>query len=716
MKAGKYTVRELFVNNYIDQIIIPEIQRDYVWVRDQVYGLLDSIKSDYISFNTAKINVTSSDPQIEKLFNTFYRKHKYSSNIGFIYAYNDETYGGKYFLIDGQQRLTTIYLLLLAVCIDVDKDIFKKYYYENKLLKLDYRVRDAAHEFLCQFVEYLLGDGDSNFEEVKSQYWYHGFYDNDKTIKNLASNYSLIKDYIVEFGLNDISFLEYVQNYVEFWYFDTNLSDQGEELYIYMNARGEQIQENENLKAELLGRLKNQEDKNKWGIIWEDWQDYFWQNKGKNENADTGFNEFLKCIAGLEVYKLTKKDTAFKEKSLTELISLELIDKKIKTLKFIECQMVSFISKYDCATWVIEYHKLVWNYLNKEDNKSANWFENYTNKNRGNDLQAMVLMWSLFLYFEVNNAELSVDSFFRYLRVFYVRFHNFNRSVSTLNSHVEMFISKGIYDPSGRLLYLNESDLNDETDRNIRTKDEQMKAKFLNQFIDDEELLRKYESIIWEIEDYPLNLAGKDLRNINISHLVDLNENPSFDQLNLIKERFMILGQPEGFDEKILITLLLHFGEFWNEISPYYYENLKFNNWGRIIRNLNGDKKAFGTFFSEFVKSSQIIPLQTWLDKKELEFINRHIDNFHTITDRREQLILYSIINKDIWENGYYIAVYGVVVGEQRIFPQERQYWNTRGDFKGYSPIQLWNFVKGKDIKQLLLNSKAEIENRLQNG
>jgi uncharacterized protein with ParB-like and HNH nuclease domain len=35
MKAGKYSVRELFVNSYIDQIIIPEIQRDYVWGEEQ---------------------------------------------------------------------------------------------------------------------------------------------------------------------------------------------------------------------------------------------------------------------------------------------------------------------------------------------------------------------------------------------------------------------------------------------------------------------------------------------------------------------------------------------------------------------------------------------------------------------------------------------------------------------------------------------------------
>jgi uncharacterized protein with ParB-like and HNH nuclease domain len=39
----------------------------------------------------------------------------YSTKIGFIYAYHDPNYPGKFFLIDGQQRITTLYLLLIAL-------------------------------------------------------------------------------------------------------------------------------------------------------------------------------------------------------------------------------------------------------------------------------------------------------------------------------------------------------------------------------------------------------------------------------------------------------------------------------------------------------------------------------------------------------------------------------------------------------------------------
>jgi hypothetical protein len=90
---------------------------------------------------------------------------------------------------------------------------------------------------------------------------------------------------------------------VEFWYFDTNISEQGEELYIYMNARGESVKENENLKASLLAGLSSDIEKETYGRKWEDWQDFFWINRREENNstADKGFNEFLRWVLIIKV-------------------------------------------------------------------------------------------------------------------------------------------------------------------------------------------------------------------------------------------------------------------------------------------------------------------------------------------------------------------------------------------------------------------------------
>ena len=96
MRAGKYNYQALFVNRYVEQLIIPEIQRDYVWQKPQVVGLLSSIAEDFTRFQHADIpvlssNVDSTDSKhLNADFADFYRQRNHSSNIGFIYAYSDQ--------------------------------------------------------------------------------------------------------------------------------------------------------------------------------------------------------------------------------------------------------------------------------------------------------------------------------------------------------------------------------------------------------------------------------------------------------------------------------------------------------------------------------------------------------------------------------------------------------------------------------------------------
>ena len=157
MKPGKYTIRELFVNREVEQIIIPEIQRDYVWKKEQVEGLLTSVHNDYEKFTKEEINITADNDEIKKLFVNYYKKQQFASNIGFIYAYNDAEYKGKYFLIDGQQRVTTVYLLLLNLFISTDeKEDFKNKYFKDKQLKIDFKVRESSHDFFKNFIGFCL--------------------------------------------------------------------------------------------------------------------------------------------------------------------------------------------------------------------------------------------------------------------------------------------------------------------------------------------------------------------------------------------------------------------------------------------------------------------------------------------------------------------------------------------------------------------------------
>lgn len=314
MKTGRYNIKQLLTNSEVDQIIIPEIQRDYVWEEQNVLGLLRSIYEHYKQKKTLQLEIKcdgkSLTSDVEKFLTDQYMRVRYNTQVGFIYAYHDTSYAGKLFLIDGQQRLTTLSLLLLAAYCENSnqdsKEAYKKSYFKGKLPKLDYKVREVSHDFMVSFIDYVASSrGNSAFEN--SPYYYE-IYKSDVTAQALLANYKVIVKFLEENSVlaDRENFIDYIENYVEFNYFDTNLSEQGERLYLYMNSRGEELSEQENVRALLIGRSdKKLED----GKKWEDWQNFFWQNRGTNPNSDKGFESFIKMAAIIHLCDNEKGET-----------------------------------------------------------------------------------------------------------------------------------------------------------------------------------------------------------------------------------------------------------------------------------------------------------------------------------------------------------------------------------------------------------------------
>lgn len=463
MKTGKYTLREFFSNRDLCSFIIPEIQRDYVWGKEQIEKLLESIIQDYSEFEayTPIQNIANVSQEIIDNFNGFYKKNYLSSNIGFIYAYSDADYPGSYFLIDGQQRFTSIFLTLLVIAANgTDETItkFKRIYTNNHLEiikpKVDYRVRESSHIFLSKLIQTIeKSKKELSSGWIKKQSWFLQDYGNDKTINSIIQNIDIIRNFLSREGkLNDYSFLDYLENYLEFWYFDTNISEQGEELYIFMNARGEFMQAHENLKADLIGKLSNKKDKKSYGEAWEKWQDFFWQNRGDNVNADKGFNEFLCCIAGLENKDCNKvafyskddfaSDTRGKKNKieyadLLNTIDVLTIEKYIVAIQnlFSSANITRFTYRYSYYDWINKAKEEFWRILNCED---TNWFADYKDENSGTERNRMVYVWSMLKYVtEIDWNTVSIENVYRTFRLFYVRYNNYDRTVdSSLNNMI----------------------------------------------------------------------------------------------------------------------------------------------------------------------------------------------------------------------------------------------------------------------------------------
>ncbi|OAQ39827.1 hypothetical protein A5893_09645 [Pedobacter psychrophilus] len=691
MKAGKYTIKELFLNKNIDSIIVPEIQRDYVWGRDQVESLLKSLVYDFNKFTSSDnfLNLDIEDETLKKALINHYKSIKYSSSIGFIYAYSDKEFADKYFLIDGQQRLTTIYLTL-AVIASLDKEfaeIFKKQFFVNKKSFIEYRVRESSYLFINKAINQIVCDNSYN---LKDNYWYYDSYKHDKTIQSIITNLDIIRAYFADENVDTSLFKDYLLDFVQFWYFDTNISEQGEELYVYMNARGEGMQSSENLKADLLAQIETSTLKNKWGEKWESWQDVFWKIRGKNENADNVFNEFIYCVAGIQNMKnelgieIEHIDQKYTKPSHNQLLKSLETDGLVTIQKYINAFEILFSSEIDefCIKsnlhydWLKKLRKIFRQLLNKN---YTNWFANVNDKNRGTERNRMVLVWSILDY--LTKYSTIDENLLLSIRIFYNRYHNFDRAVLSNIINANEF-AKHTY----------KAIITDNTNN-----EEVLKYEFIHSkenHIDFTKIL----SLIWKIEDHPINLDGRDVKNINSSHLIDYTDEITLNHLKNIHEKFFHLfpitvEDNDTIDWKnynLFLTTLITYGKFWMSKVTNDYDNLDFDKERRIVRDIDSSKECFKRFFKDLINSDSLEDLSVKkitepvynVDSEDVEDVVKFY-NFH--------------LREKMWNQGWYVAMGNHKHQKvDKYFPNFWRLVNTKGNFQGGQPQVLSRMVKIK--------------------
>lgn len=228
-------------------IFIPKIQRDYVQYR--------------------KYNEVNLDKLIEKLVKSVVNDSE-ELNLNFIYGYNEKTKIAPntvqedtlnvFIPIDGQQRLTTLFLLHYYVFSKSDKGV------ETLKNKLIYDTRESTNDFIKLLLENkdrIFGGSDGKIDEkIKNYSWYCSEWDYDASIKSML----LVLRKIEEKFKNKTKeeFNQYAEKLlsnkcpIKFMIMEIDVK-YGNELYIKMNARGKQLTPFENFKADLLGHLKS---------------------------------------------------------------------------------------------------------------------------------------------------------------------------------------------------------------------------------------------------------------------------------------------------------------------------------------------------------------------------------------------------------------------------------------------------------------------------
>lgn len=244
-------------------IVVPEIQREYVW---------GSRKEIFVQFID-----TLKDAEAGNI------------KLGFLYSYSRN---GEEYIIDGQQRFTTLVLLLYYLSLKNPKnteDFRRRLKTDSANMAFTYRVRTNTE----QFMKDLFASGVCSREEILDSPWYHQYYDNDLTIRSMINFLDCLKSTGLEYDYDNLL-------NVSFWYYPVDKTSMGEELYITMNSRGKALDSAEHLKPLLM---KNEPDKDRdWGRIWDNWEEFFFRILGKREISciNVAMNNFIRLVWELE--------------------------------------------------------------------------------------------------------------------------------------------------------------------------------------------------------------------------------------------------------------------------------------------------------------------------------------------------------------------------------------------------------------------------------
>lgn len=304
LESGKtYTLSQIFSENFT--IAVPDLQRDYCWGLE-TYDKTGRQQGELVSGFLTSLNAKWEDSTNTDKF----------TPMGLIYGY--EWPKGTYQLCDGQQRITTFYLLagelyknnlvsdeikqeLRSILIKSSPDNYNPMI----LPALQYSIRETTLYFLSDLIEnYFLSTNEHlpfyNLEDRAKYHsvlnangrpaWYFMEYDNDPTIQAILGAIYTIRKFLKDTFENPesiTSFAEAIANKFSFIYYDMGNRLLGEETFVVLNTTGEPLTSTENLKPLLIANLSSEEESSDFSKIiskqWEEREDWFWKHKSAKE-------------------------------------------------------------------------------------------------------------------------------------------------------------------------------------------------------------------------------------------------------------------------------------------------------------------------------------------------------------------------------------------------------------------------------------------------
>lgn len=250
---------------------IPNYQRPYVWGKDQIFELLDDIT-------------------------TAYQKDKNSEYFlgSLVLQDRDNPDFPEFDVLDGQQRLTTLFLIT-AVIRDLTTDkkrkntcqesIFQEKNDDDNIperLRIVFDIRDEVKQFVDDYIKSENSTLSGKIKEIANDK------NQNKSVYNMANAILYIRDYFNEHQNID-DFFPFLRNKVILICVSTKSLDDAFKLFTVLNNRGVKLRGADILKSDNLSLIDDAKENDKYAKNWEEMEDYFGEY----------FDEFLSHIQSI---------------------------------------------------------------------------------------------------------------------------------------------------------------------------------------------------------------------------------------------------------------------------------------------------------------------------------------------------------------------------------------------------------------------------------
>ncbi|NLI36420.1 MAG: DUF262 domain-containing protein [Bacteroidales bacterium] len=246
-------------------ILIPRLQRDYV------QGGNRSLMSEFV----------------EKLVSSV--EEDRSVDLNYIYGRWESGY--RYIPIDGQQRLTTLWLLFLYAN-SINKEPIQY------SVSIDFEARESAQGFCKAILTKLrtvLSNSDRRIklsDRLRNQSWFKASWVKDRSVKSMLSALDIIDNKIAKRQCrNDLYERLIKSSNIQFCLFSIE-GQLDDDVYIKMNGRGLPLTDFEMLKSWMDGFIEEQfkpDFRSKWTErIDNEWTELIWMNRNLDEKDKNG--------------------------------------------------------------------------------------------------------------------------------------------------------------------------------------------------------------------------------------------------------------------------------------------------------------------------------------------------------------------------------------------------------------------------------------------